>query len=222
MLGNTYWPNNFVFSHHYNICNSYSSSSNLYQNYETPSTQSYEINNNKAFNFQTKDKFAEDDLTNQNYMFFNKVSHLPIFGSQTIRDDGEFSKYDEYKYSYPSCNFNVVNNKNAENKIAKRKHNEINLDCNTGKNTPEVSQLKQRRFSQRQRQVANQRERDRTHSVNSAFNQLRNLIPTEPIDRKLSKIETLRLAGSYINHLYSILTVPIEYANEKPCLHKYK
>merc|ERR1712013_246129 len=45
------------------------------------------------------------------------------------------------------------------------------------------------------------RERDRTLSVNSAFNTLRELIPTEPLDRKLSKIETLRLATSYIQHL---------------------
>jgi hypothetical protein len=30
---------------------------------------------------------------------------------------------------------------------------------------------------------------------------LRTLIPTEPADRKLSKIETLRLASSYISHL---------------------
>ncbi|CAF4776558.1 unnamed protein product, partial [Rotaria socialis] len=44
------------------------------------------------------------------------------------------------------------------------------------------------------RYLANQRERDRTHSVNSAFVELRHLIPTEPADRKLSKIETLRLA----------------------------
>ena len=45
------------------------------------------------------------------------------------------------------------------------------------------------------------RERDRTQSVNSAFSSLRDLIPTEPLDRKLSKIETLRLATSYIHHL---------------------
>lgn len=38
-------------------------------------------------------------------------------------------------------------------------------------------------------------------SVNSAFSTLRTLIPTEPKDRKLSKIETLRLASSYISHL---------------------
>lgn len=82
-------------------------------------------------------------------------------------------------------------------------------------------QGKQRRFSPRQRQVANQRERDRTHSVNSAFLQLRDLIPTEPLDRKLSKIETLRLAGSYINHLNSILTMPPEFADD-PCYFKQK
>lgn len=78
-----------------------------------------------------------------------------------------------------------------------------------------------RKFSPRQRQVANQRERDRTHSVNSAFLQLRRLIPTEPLDRKLSKIETLRLAGSYINHLHSVLIMPIEYADD-PCFYKQK
>jgi hypothetical protein len=58
------------------------------------------------------------------------------------------------------------------------------------------------------RYLANQRERDRTHSVNSAFIELRHLIPTEPADRKLSKIETLRLAVSYINHLHCVLTLP--------------
>jgi len=42
-------------------------------------------------------------------------------------------------------------------------------------------------------------------SVNSAFNTLRLLIPTEPKNRKLSKIETLRLAKSYIGHLAATL-----------------
>lgn len=44
-------------------------------------------------------------------------------------------------------------------------------------------------------------------SVNSAFNTLRLLIPTEPKNRKLSKIETLRLAKSYISHLNASLTI---------------
>ncbi|CAG2181901.1 unnamed protein product [Oppiella nova] len=56
----------------------------------------------------------------------------------------------------------------------------------------------------KQRQVANARERDRTESVNTAFTVLRSLIPTDPPDRKLSKIETLRLAVSYIQHLNNV------------------
>ncbi|XP_042209818.1 uncharacterized protein YMR317W-like isoform X2 [Homarus americanus] len=67
----------------------------------------------------------------------------------------------------------------------------------------------------KQRCHANARERDRTHSVNSAFSTLRTLIPTEPADRKLSKIETLRLASSYISHLGTqLLAGPVD----QPCL----
>lgn len=69
----------------------------------------------------------------------------------------------------------------------------------------------------RQRQTANARERDRTHSVNSAFTTLRTLIPTEPADRKLSKIETLRLASSYISHLGTILMSGAD-LRDQPCL----
>ncbi|KAK4878265.1 hypothetical protein RN001_010771 [Aquatica leii] len=73
---------------------------------------------------------------------------------------------------------------------------------------PEVQPVKERYH-------ANARERDRTHSVNTAFTTLRTLIPTEPKDRKLSKIETLRLASSYISHLGTqLLAGPIE----QPCL----
>ncbi|XP_071803512.1 basic helix-loop-helix transcription factor scleraxis-like [Asterias amurensis] len=69
------------------------------------------------------------------------------------------------------------------------------------------------------RVAANARERDRTHSVNSAFTTLRDLIPTEPKNRKLSKIETLRLATSYIRHLGTLLVVGDEEI-EQPCMHR--
>ncbi|KAM9321243.1 transcription factor 15-like [Gastrophryne carolinensis] len=70
----------------------------------------------------------------------------------------------------------------------------------------------------KQRQAANARERDRTHSVNTAFTALRTLIPTEPADRKLSKIETLRLASSYISHLANILLLGEDSMDGQPCL----
>ncbi|CAK9301021.1 unnamed protein product [Gordionus sp. m RMFG-2023] len=56
-----------------------------------------------------------------------------------------------------------------------------------------------------QRQSANARERSRTFHVNTAFHALRTLIPTKPANRKLSKIETLHLAISYISHLSTLL-----------------
>lgn len=51
---------------------------------------------------------------------------------------------------------------------------------------------------------ANRRERARTENVNAGFDKLRKLIPTEPVNRKLSKIEILRLSTSYIKHLYNL------------------
>ncbi|OWF39440.1 twist-related protein 2-like [Mizuhopecten yessoensis] len=57
---------------------------------------------------------------------------------------------------------------------------------------------------QTQRVMANVRERQRTQSLNDAFAQLRQIIPTLPSD-KLSKIQTLKLATRYIDFLYNVL-----------------
>ncbi|KAJ8359184.1 hypothetical protein SKAU_G00157090 [Synaphobranchus kaupii] len=70
----------------------------------------------------------------------------------------------------------------------------------------------------KQRNSANARERDRTQSVNLAFTALRTLIPTEPVDRKLSKIETLLLASSYISHLANVLLLGDGNGDGQPCL----
>ncbi|KAB0363238.1 hypothetical protein FD754_007394, partial [Muntiacus muntjak] len=59
--------------------------------------------------------------------------------------------------------------------------------------------------------------RDRTQSVTTAFTVLRTLIPTEPVDHKLSKIETLRLESSYIAHLANVLLLGDAADNRQPC-----
>ncbi|XP_077176297.1 transcription factor 15-like [Paroedura picta] len=94
-------------------------------------------------------------------------------------------------------------------------------DSSSGNSVPSTgAQGKHKRKSpllcglSKQRQAANARERDRTHSVNTAFNALRTLIPTEPADRKLSKIETLRLASSYISHLANMLLLQQQQQHE--------
>ena len=56
------------------------------------------------------------------------------------------------------------------------------------------------------REQANKRERTRMHTVNAAFDHLRELVPTYPSNRKLSKIETLRLACSYIQDLAKLVS----------------
>lgn len=59
------------------------------------------------------------------------------------------------------------------------------------------------------RQAANVRERQRTESLNEAFEKLRKIVPTLPSD-KLSKIQTLKLAADYIKFLYSILNMNVD------------
>uniref|UniRef100_A0A3Q3W5I9 BHLH domain-containing protein n=1 Tax=Mola mola TaxID=94237 RepID=A0A3Q3W5I9_MOLML len=56
-----------------------------------------------------------------------------------------------------------------------------------------------------QRHAANIRERKRMLSINSAFEELRCHVPTFPYERRLSKIDTLRLAIAYIALLREIL-----------------
>ncbi|RWS28656.1 Transcription factor 15-like protein [Leptotrombidium deliense] len=75
--------------------------------------------------------------------------------------------------------------------------------------------------TRKHRQVANARERDRTQSVNDAFAVLRTRIPTEPEDRKLSKIEVLRLATSYINHLSNVIKARLIGDGEENACSKY-
>ena len=77
------------------------------------------------------------------------------------------------------------------------------LMCGIGK--PQV------RFS------ANVRERKRMMSINSGFEELRQHVPTFPYEKRLSKIDTLRLAISYIALLRDMLESgldPVDYVEQ--------
>ncbi|XP_077579752.1 pancreas transcription factor 1 subunit alpha [Stigmatopora nigra] len=67
---------------------------------------------------------------------------------------------------------------------------------------------------QQLRQAANIRERRRMQSINDAFEGLRSHIPTLPYEKRLSKVDTLRLAIGYINFLAELVQsdVPIRSA----------
>ncbi|CAG5127486.1 unnamed protein product [Candidula unifasciata] len=60
-----------------------------------------------------------------------------------------------------------------------------------------------------QRQAANMRERKRMQSINDAFEGLRAHIPTLPYEKRLSKVDTLRLAIGYIGFLSEIVETDV-------------
>ena len=68
------------------------------------------------------------------------------------------------------------------------------LYCVSGKERPQ------------QRNAANARERARMRVLSRAFCRLKTTLPWVPPDTKLSKLDTLRLATSYIAHLRTVLT----------------
>lgn len=61
-----------------------------------------------------------------------------------------------------------------------------------------------------QRFAANVRERRRMLSINSAFEHLRLHVPTFPYEKRLSKIDTLRLAIAYISLLQELLNTELD------------
>ena len=58
----------------------------------------------------------------------------------------------------------------------------------------------------RSRTAANLRERKRMQCINEAFEGLRKHIPTLPYEKRLSKVDTLRLAICYINFLTELIS----------------
>ncbi|KAL0963634.1 hypothetical protein UPYG_G00308870 [Umbra pygmaea] len=64
---------------------------------------------------------------------------------------------------------------------------------------------RRRRATAKYRSAHATRERIRVEAFNIAFAELRKLLPTLPPDKKLSKIEILRLAICYISYLNHVL-----------------
>ena len=83
------------------------------------------------------------------------------------------------------------------------------LDCRSGVGGSDPlsreERRRRRRASFRYRAAHASRERHRVEAFNAAFAQLRALLPTLPPDKKLSKIEILKLAICYIAYLHHVI-----------------
>ena len=63
-----------------------------------------------------------------------------------------------------------------------------------------------------QRHAANLRERRRMQNINEAFEGLRIQLPTLPYEKKISKVDTLKMAIAYINFLTDLLNKDTRYS----------
>ncbi|KFQ23390.1 Fer3-like, partial [Merops nubicus] len=74
------------------------------------------------------------------------------------------------------------------------------------RNTSHLDRPRRKRvITYAQRQAANIRERKRMFNLNEAFDQLRKKVPTFAYEKRLSRIETLRLAIVYISFMTELL-----------------
>ncbi|XP_040207916.1 fer3-like protein [Rana temporaria] len=74
--------------------------------------------------------------------------------------------------------------------------------------SPTGRQKRKRVITSAQRQAANIRERKRMFNLNEAFDILRKKVPTFAYEKRLSRIETLRLAIVYISFMTELLNNP--------------
>ncbi|XP_012276881.2 helix-loop-helix protein 1 [Orussus abietinus] len=104
------------------------------------------------------------------------------------------------------CNLSLQNRRrDRENSMANGGHNITNGVGPTSGGLSREERRRRRRATQKYRTAHATRERVRVEAFNLAFSELRKLLPTLPPDKKLSKIEILRLAICYIAYLNHVL-----------------
>ncbi len=80
---------------------------------------------------------------------------------------------------------------------------DLNLNMNHAAPLPPK---RKRKTSPQQRLAANVRERRRMCNLNTAFDRLRRRVPAFPHEKRLSRIQTLRLAITYISFMTELLS----------------
>ncbi|XP_043685729.1 transcription factor 21 [Vespula pensylvanica] len=87
----------------------------------------------------------------------------------------------------------------------KRRASTPSLECDEEEFASEEKFSKEDMDSRAPRNAANARERARMRVLSKAFCRLKTTLPWIPPDSKLSKLDTLRLAATYIAHLRAVL-----------------
>ncbi|XP_023177064.2 protein twist [Drosophila hydei] len=129
------------------------------------------------------DNFDLEATMARHFFEGSQATNASNSSSEYFFGDDHSSESDEDDDAYSSG----FNSDQENNEKTRRSHKPRRLKC--------ASQMAQ------QRQAANLRERRRMQSINEAFEGLRTHIPTLPYEKRLSKVDTLKLAISYITFL---------------------
>ncbi|KAH8330369.1 hypothetical protein KR067_001731 [Drosophila pandora] len=129
------------------------------------------------------DNFDLEATMARHFFEGSQATNASTSSSEYFFGDEHSSESDDEDDAYSSG----FNSDQENNEKTRRSHKPRRLKC--------ASQMAQ------QRQAANLRERRRMQSINEAFEGLRTHIPTLPYEKRLSKVDTLKLAISYITFL---------------------
>lgn len=128
------------------------------------------------------------DMQTNIYNNSSRIISLPFSSMENSHHSDEDTS-DEYSYSMDQLHSSKIRKTgNQENTALSREE-----------------RRRRRRATQKYRTAHATRERIRVEAFNVAFCELRKLLPTLPPDKKLSKIEILRLAICYISYLNHVL-----------------
>jgi hypothetical protein len=139
--------------------------------------------------------FASDLYTSQ------QIAHF------TAHCTSKINSYND-KYHLIGKPVSVFNEKDYELSLSENSSDSMGeLVTSTGRRRKSSALLSQ------QRQAANMRERKRMQSINEAFDGLRTQLPTLPYEKKISKVDTLKMAINYINFLTDLLNKDAKYSS---------
>ncbi|GFR87322.1 Hlh transcription factor fer3-like 116 [Elysia marginata] len=189
----------------------------------TPGQESASFDSYYNINHLTHQEDFNSQLYTHNQSGLDITSCIPDAASKAYATDSDRGSnnshcytYNNQPHNYKTSPFVWVGTNNFFTPSSSRHQRHCNTLSTSSSRTPsqrrqssgrlEKTSRKRRAPTVDQRRAANVRERRRMYSLNEAFDCLRQRIPTFAYEKRLSRIETLRLAMAYISFMADILS----------------
>lgn len=173
------------------------STKNIYNDLNVTNDISKSANNNSdTTNHQSKDLIYSNTSTNYNH-------HIPTHRHNSTTSHTSAHPHNPTLHHHITSHHRLSSMRKLECFASSRNDGTKKISMNQSRE----ERRKSRRATEKYRSAHASRERIRVEAFNLAFNRLRKLLPTLPPDKKLSKIEILRLAICYISYLNHVLQI---------------